>query len=96
MGNTMITAIDDYFAKICGKCERLETADCSARLWARGLVDLRGLCLAAGLVEAVKWGHSCFYNGRAEGCAYRRISRGGRGCGLSTGGDQGSESGARY
>ena len=56
----MITDIEDYFTKGCGRCDRFETADCSTRLWARGLADLRGLCLAAGLEEAVKWGHPCY------------------------------------
>jgi uncharacterized protein YdeI (YjbR/CyaY-like superfamily) len=56
----MITNIDDYFIKGCGRCDRFDTADCSTKRWARGLADLRGLCLAAGLTEAVKWGHPCY------------------------------------
>lgn len=56
----MITNIDDFFAKGCGRCARFETPDCSAMLWARGLADLRGLCLAAALEETVKWGHPCY------------------------------------
>ena len=56
----MIAEIEDYFTKGCGRCERFATADCSTKLWARGLADLRGLCLAAGLTEAVKWGHPCY------------------------------------
>lgn len=56
----MITGIEDYFSKGCGRCGRFDTADCSAMLWARGLADLRGLCLAAGLEETVKWGHPCY------------------------------------
>lgn len=56
----MITEIEDYFAKGCGRCARFATADCSARLWASGLADLRRLCRSAGLVETVKWGHPCY------------------------------------
>ena len=56
----MITTINDYFTKGCGRCARFATAECSTRLWARGLADLRALCLAAGLEEAVKWGHPCY------------------------------------
>lgn len=56
----MITDIEDYFTKGCGRCERFDTPDCSTKLWARGLADLRGLCLAAGLTEVVKWGHPCY------------------------------------
>ena len=55
----MITDIEDYFTKGCGRCDRFETAECSTKLWAQGLADLRALCLAAGLTEAVKWGHPC-------------------------------------
>ncbi len=56
----MITDIKDYFSKGCGRCDRFDTADCSTKLWARGLADLRTLCLAAGLTETVKWGHPCY------------------------------------
>ena len=56
----MITDIDDYFSKGCGRCERFATADCSTQRWDGGLRDLRQLCLDAGLAEAVKWGHPCY------------------------------------
>lgn len=56
----MITDIEDYFSKGCGRCERFATANCSSRLWAQGQADLRRICLAAGLVETVKWGHPCY------------------------------------
>lgn len=56
----MISQIEDYFAKGCGRCDRFATPDCSARLWADGLAALRALCLEAGLAETVKWGHPCY------------------------------------
>lgn len=56
----MITEIDDYFASGCGRCPRFGTPGCSARLWARGLGDLRHICRDAGLTETVKWGHPCY------------------------------------
>jgi uncharacterized protein YdeI (YjbR/CyaY-like superfamily) len=56
----MITQIDDFFTKGCGRCARFATPDCSARLWAAGLTDLRAIALQAGLVETVKWGHPCY------------------------------------
>ena len=56
----MITEIEDYFTKGCGRCNRFETADCSARRWEAGLNDLRHICLGAGLAEFVKWGHPCY------------------------------------
>lgn len=56
----MITAIEDYFAKGCGRCPRFDTPDCSTRQWAEGLRQLRALCLGLGLVETVKWGHPCY------------------------------------
>lgn len=56
----MITDIEDFFSKGCGRCERFATPDCSTRQWSRGLNDLRAVCLEAGLVETVKWGHPCY------------------------------------
>lgn len=60
----MITVIDDFFTKGCGRCVRFDTAECSTKLWARGVADLRALCLAAGLEETVKWGHPCYMAAR--------------------------------
>jgi uncharacterized protein YdeI (YjbR/CyaY-like superfamily) len=56
----MITAIEDYFTRGCGRCERFATPDCSALHWMQGLSELRRICLGAGLVETVKWGHPCY------------------------------------
>lgn len=56
----MITQVEDYFAKGCGRCDRFDTADCATRAWAEGLAALRRLCLGAGLEEAVRWGHPCY------------------------------------
>lgn len=56
----MITDIDDYFAKGCGRCERFATPECSTRRWAEGLRELRRICLELQLVETVKWGHPCY------------------------------------
>lgn len=56
----MITLIDDYFTKGCGRCERFDTDDCSTRQWSAGLAELRRICLGAGLAETVKWGHPCY------------------------------------
>jgi uncharacterized protein YdeI (YjbR/CyaY-like superfamily) len=59
-GRAMITEIEDYFAKGCGRCDRFATADCSTRHWAEGLAGLRDICRGAGLEETVKWGHPCY------------------------------------
>lgn len=56
----MITDIEDYFSRGCGRCGRFDTPDCSARQWARGLATLREICLSEGLSETVKWGHPCY------------------------------------
>ena len=56
----MITEIETYFTKGCGRCPRFATPDCSARIWAEGLAALRSLCLGAGLTETVKWGQPCY------------------------------------
>ena len=59
----MITDIEEYFSKGCGRCERFATPDCSTRQWIRGLTELRRICLEAGLVETVKWAHPCYMHG---------------------------------
>lgn len=56
----MITDIEDYFTLGCGRCARFAMPDCSTRLWATGLADLRRICRDAGLTETVKWGHPCY------------------------------------
>ncbi len=56
----MISDVEDYFARGCGRCPRFDTADCSTRTWAEGLAALRAICRAAGLVETAKWGHPCY------------------------------------
>lgn len=64
----MITDIEDFFAKGCGRCDRFETPDCSALLWRDGLLQLRQLCRDAGLVETVKWGHPCYMHAGRNIC----------------------------
>ncbi|MCT4682474.1 MAG: YdeI/OmpD-associated family protein [Roseicyclus sp.] len=56
----MITDIDDYFSRGCGRCDRFDQKDCSTRFWERGLAKLCEICLAADLKETVKWGHPCY------------------------------------
>lgn len=56
----MITEIEDFFAKGCGRCDRFDTPECSAMRWARGLAGLRRIARDLGLVETVKWGHPCY------------------------------------
>lgn len=56
----MITDIEDYFTKGCGRCDRFETPDCSTKFWIDGLHHLRAICLDLGLEEHVKWGHPCY------------------------------------
>jgi uncharacterized protein YdeI (YjbR/CyaY-like superfamily) len=56
----MITNIDDYFTKGCGRCERFATPDCSTRRWTPALERLRRICLDAGLDETLKWAHPTY------------------------------------
>lgn len=56
----MITNIEDYFLKGCGRCKRFATPDCSIQPWSKGLNELRRICLSAGLTETVKWAHPCY------------------------------------
>lgn len=62
-GVPVINNIEDYFRIGCGRCERFATLECSTRRWAEGLAALRRICLKAGLVETVKWGHPCYMRG---------------------------------
>lgn len=56
----MITDPKDFFADGCGRCPRFASDQCSARIWATGLVALREICLGMGLTETAKWGHPCY------------------------------------
>lgn len=56
----MITDVEEFFTKGCGRCDRFATPDCSTRAWLPGLLTLRQLCREAGLQEAAKWGHPCY------------------------------------
>ena len=56
----MITIIDDFFSKGCGRCDRFDTPECSAQVWSAGLAALRQICRDVGLEETVKWGHPCY------------------------------------
>ncbi|MEM9027801.1 MAG: YdeI/OmpD-associated family protein [Pseudomonadota bacterium] len=56
----MITEIEDYFTKGCGRCKRFGTPDCATQTWTAGLRELRRICRSAGLAETVKWAHPCY------------------------------------
>ncbi len=56
----MITEIEDYFVKGCGRCPRFDAPDCSTKVWDVGLKDLRDICLSADLEETLKWAHPCY------------------------------------
>lgn len=64
----MITDVETFFEKGCGRCDRFGGPDCAAQLWAAGVRALRALCLEAGLEESVKWGCPCY------GCAGRNVA----------------------
>lgn len=56
----MITDIEDFFSRGCGRCARFDTPDCSVRQWTAGLIELRRICLDLRLEETVKWAHPCY------------------------------------
>jgi uncharacterized protein YdeI (YjbR/CyaY-like superfamily) len=56
----MITNVEHFFESGCGRCERFATPDCSTRFWLDGLLELRRICLDAGLSEHAKWGHPTY------------------------------------
>jgi len=60
----MITEVEDFFTRGCGRCDRFDTPDCSTRPWEPGLRALREICLDLGLEETVKWAHPCYMHAR--------------------------------
>jgi len=64
----MITEIEDFFTKGCGRCDRFDTARCSALIWRPGVVALRRICLDMGLSEHVKWAHPCYMHAGRNIC----------------------------
>jgi uncharacterized protein YdeI (YjbR/CyaY-like superfamily) len=56
----VITDVEDYFAKGCGRCVRFATEDCSTRRWLSGLLTVRRIATDAGLTETAKWGHPTY------------------------------------
>ena len=64
----MITDVEEYFAKGCGRCERFGTPDCSTRQWLSGLLDLRRIARDMGLTETAKWGHPCYMHAGRNIC----------------------------
>lgn len=56
----MITDIEDFFEKGCGRCDRFDTPDCSTRRWIGGLTELRRICADVGMTETLKWAHPCY------------------------------------
>lgn len=56
----MVSDVEDYFARGCGRCDRFASDACSARRWASGLQRIRSLCLELQLVETLKWAHPCY------------------------------------
>lgn len=56
----MISDIETYFQSGCGRCNRFDSPDCSARIWKEGLEALRSLCHSTEMDEVVKWGHPCY------------------------------------
>lgn len=47
----------------CGRCDLYRTPACKVRRWTDVLVALRGLLLASGLREEMKWGSPCYTDG---------------------------------
>lgn len=56
----MITELDDFFTKGCGRCARFDTPDCSIVPWGKGLEELDRLCRNVRLEPALKWAHPCY------------------------------------
>ncbi|KPP87285.1 MAG: hypothetical protein HLUCCA08_04975 [Rhodobacteraceae bacterium HLUCCA08] len=64
----MITDIEDFFDRGCGRCDRFDTPECSTRPFEAGLRALRALCRQVGLSEHVKWAHPCYMHAGRNIC----------------------------
>lgn len=64
----MITDIEEYFTKGCGRCPRFDTPDCSSRIWSEAQNTLRQILLDMGLSEHLKWGHPCYMHAGRNIC----------------------------
>ncbi len=53
-------SVDSYLADGCGRCDHYQTPQCKVHRWTPGLVALREVALASGLVETMKWGSPCY------------------------------------
>jgi uncharacterized protein YdeI (YjbR/CyaY-like superfamily) len=52
--------VDSYLQDGCGRCDHYQTPQCKVHRWTPGLVTLREVALASGLVETMKWGSPCY------------------------------------
>lgn len=59
----MITDVDDYFTKGCGRCAKFDTPACNALRWLPVQLPLRDVCLDLQLEETAKWGHPTYMFG---------------------------------
>jgi uncharacterized protein YdeI (YjbR/CyaY-like superfamily) len=50
------TSVDSYLEDGCGRCELYQTPQCKVLQWLGPLRALRGIVLASGLTEEMKWG----------------------------------------
>lgn len=53
-------SVDSYLTDGCGRCDHYQTPQCKVHRWTPGLVTLREVALASGLVETMKWGSPCY------------------------------------
>lgn len=56
----MITDPNVYFEKGCDRCKKFDTPECKVNSWRDGLLELRRICLGAGLLETAKWGQPVY------------------------------------
>lgn len=52
--------VDPFFSLGCGRCPLGGTPQCKVHQWQEELQTLRGLLLASGLQEELKWGVPCY------------------------------------
>lgn len=56
----MVTTINDYVTKGCGRCKKFDTPQCNVHKWHNEISLLRTMLLQTSLQEEIKWGSPCY------------------------------------
>jgi len=57
---TPTSAVDDFLADGCGRCDLFKTDRCKVRTWSAEIAAVRAVLHELDLVEEIKWGQPCY------------------------------------